>query len=253
MRILVYFMLVTALLVTAVQANPTAQQFYQQGNEAMQKGLPEEAVKAYESALATGYVSAELYYNLGNANFRLERLGKAILCYQRARLLSPADPDIQFNLELAQLRVVDKVVTPAPFFAARVWSGIKNALGPGQWGVMALVLFNLLIAAVIIRLLVSQAGLRAAAGYLFVPLLVLFMVAGLFFWVSAGDAKNIRYGIIMPHKVSILSSPASDATQVFDLHEGTQVRVGERSGAWIKVSLPDGKVGWMPVDGVEEI
>jgi tetratricopeptide (TPR) repeat protein len=248
MRMLIYFMLVTAAL-----ANPTAMQYYQQGNEAMQKGAPEEAIKAYESALSTGYESFELYYNLGNAHFRMQEIGKAILNYERAKTLKPNDPDMLFNLDLVQMRAVDKVMTSQPLFFGRVWDGIKNALSAGQWGLLAVILFNLLIAVLIIRLLVSQAGLRAAAGYLFVPLLALALLAGSLFWLSSRDAKSLRYGIIMPHKVSVLSAPAGDATQVFDLHEGTKVRVADHSGAYVKVSLPDGKVGWLTRDGVEEI
>ncbi len=241
------------LLATSALANQNAVQYYQQGNAAMQNNAYEEAIKAYESAVATGYESAELYYNLGNAYFRMQELGKSILNYERARALKPADPDIATNLELAQLRVVDKIAAPPALFAARVWEGIKQGLSVGQWGVLAVILFNLLIAAVIVRLLVSKSGVRTVAGYLFIPLLVLFLLAGTLYWATVRDAKNLRYGIIMPHKVSVLSAPASDATQVFDLHEGTKVRVADRSGAYVKVILLDGKVGWMTRDGVEEI
>jgi tetratricopeptide (TPR) repeat protein len=241
------------MLATAALANPTAMQYYQQGNEAMQKNDYAEAIKAYESALSTGYECAELYYNLGNAYFRMQDLGRCILNYERAKALRPADPDISFNLELAQMRVVDKIASPPPFFAGKVWAAIKNGLSAGQWGITALILFNLLVATVIVRLLVAHGGVRAAAGYLFVPALVLFMLAGSLFWVTARDARTLRYGIILQHKVSVLSAPASDATQVFDLHEGTKVRVQDRSGAYVKVILTDGKVGWMTGDGVEEI
>ena len=241
------------LLTSVALANQSAMQYYQQGNAAMQNNAYEEAIKAYESALATGYESAELYYNLGNAYFRMQELGKCILNYERARALKPADPDIAINLELAQLRVVDKIAVPPALFGVRVWTGIKEGLSVGQWGVLAVILFNLLIAAIIIRLLVSHTGVRAVAGYFFIPLLVLFLLTGTLYWATAREAKNLRYGIIMPHKVSVMSAPASDATQVFDLHEGTKVRVAEHSGAYVKVMLLDGKVGWMTREGVEEI
>ncbi len=248
-----FIVLTVLLLAGAALANPTALQYFQQGNEAMQKNGYEEAIKAYDSALATGYESAELYYNLGNAYFRMQELGRAILNYERARALKPADPDIAFNLDLAQLRVVDKIAVPPPYFAGKLWAGVKGGLSAGQWGVLALLLFNLLIATVIVRLLVAPGGVRAAAGYLFIPLLVLFVLAGSLFWATSSEARNLRYGIIMPQKVSILSAPASDATQVFDLHEGTKVRIAEHSGAYVKVVLSDGKVGWLTRDGVEAI
>src|ERR1041384_66422 len=69
--------------------------------------------------------TAHVYYNLGNAYFRNNQLGNAILNYERARALSPRDPDVLANLKFAQERLgVDAINTPSkPIsrFAERVF------------------------------------------------------------------------------------------------------------------------------------
>jgi len=61
-----------------------------------QKGNYQQAIRDYEELLKNG-ASAEIYYNLGNAYYRTDNITKAVLNYERARLLSPGDEDINFN------------------------------------------------------------------------------------------------------------------------------------------------------------
>ncbi|MDE6711994.1 MAG: tetratricopeptide repeat protein, partial [Alistipes sp.] len=65
------------------------------------------AAAIYEQSLAQGFVSAKLYYNLANACFKENRLGKAILYYHRALRLAPGSDDIRYNLSVAEARTKD--------------------------------------------------------------------------------------------------------------------------------------------------
>ena len=62
------------------------------------KGNYQQAIKDYEELLKAGE-SAEIYYNLGNAYYRTENITRAVLSYERALLLNPADDDIRFTRE----------------------------------------------------------------------------------------------------------------------------------------------------------
>jgi len=86
-----------------------------QANELYTSGNFKEAAQRYEAIIGQGYTSAEVYYNLGNAYFKMKDIPAAILNYERANLLSPKDEDIQFNLDLARTYVVDKI-EPLPEF-----------------------------------------------------------------------------------------------------------------------------------------
>jgi len=68
-----------------------------------------EAAEKYEQILASGKESAEVYFNLGNACFKNGEHVKAILNYERAKLLAPQNEDIDFNLRIANQFVVDNL------------------------------------------------------------------------------------------------------------------------------------------------
>jgi tetratricopeptide (TPR) repeat protein len=85
------------------------------GDEAYGKGNYQQAINDYEQLLKQG-VSAEVYYNLGNAYYRSENITKAIINYERALLLSPGDEDIRFNLQLARSKTIDKITPESEMF-----------------------------------------------------------------------------------------------------------------------------------------
>jgi tetratricopeptide (TPR) repeat protein len=67
------------------------------------------AIEIYSNIIENEGVSATLYMNLGNAYLKVDEIAKAILCYERAYILNPSDKDVQFNLELARTKTVDKL------------------------------------------------------------------------------------------------------------------------------------------------
>ena len=67
------------------------------------------AIGIYESIIENQGINATLYMNLGNCWLKRDEVAKAILCYERAYLIDPSDPDVKFNLELARTKTVDKV------------------------------------------------------------------------------------------------------------------------------------------------
>ncbi len=71
-------------------------------------GKFEQAVKLYEQLLASGFKNGQIYYNLGNAYYRLGMPGKAIIYYRRAEKLLPRDADIKANINLLKRDFVDR-------------------------------------------------------------------------------------------------------------------------------------------------
>ena len=76
------------------------EQLWDAANTAYINGDFRAAAAAYEQLLAQGFVSVKLYYNLANAYFKENRLGKAILFYHRALRLAPGNDDIRYNLSV---------------------------------------------------------------------------------------------------------------------------------------------------------
>ena len=93
----------------------------------------QEAIFAYEKLVQEGYRSFQLYFNLGNAYYRANKLGKAIYNYERARKLAPTDEDISINLSIAQAKTIDKIDSRENFFISAVKTGLLTSLSTTSW------------------------------------------------------------------------------------------------------------------------
>ena len=209
------------------------------------------AVQGYEDLIERGYDDATLYYNLGNAYFKQEDLGRAILNYLRAQEMSPRDTDIRANLELARSQTVDRIEGDDSLIASISALGRVVATAE-EIGLVALALWAVsalgMAAAVArpsmrIRSIVrggSIAGMTAA-------LVALLLLSSMLYANSNDDV-----GIITAEEVDILSGPGTQYSTEFTLHSGAQVRLVEFRQGWRRIALPGGDLqGWIPSDAIE--
>src|SRR5690606_11741 len=82
------------------------------------------AIENYEKLIEQGYASYQLYYNLGNAYYRNNELGRAIYNYELARKLEPNDEDVRINLSIAASKTIDKIESKENFFISAVKTNI---------------------------------------------------------------------------------------------------------------------------------
>ena len=73
------------------------------------KGDYQQAAACYTELLKAGE-SAELYYNLGNCEYRLGNITQSIIAYERALRLNPGDSDVRYNLQFLRGKTIAKVV-----------------------------------------------------------------------------------------------------------------------------------------------
>src|SRR6478736_7526328 len=91
----------------------TTQVFYAKGefdkaNELYRKDQFEAAAKAYESILNQKVHSPELYFNLGNCYYKMNKVAPAIYNYETALQLSPNDKEVQNNLKFDHKLQIDE-------------------------------------------------------------------------------------------------------------------------------------------------
>ncbi|MGD2047485.1 MAG: tetratricopeptide repeat protein [Gemmatimonadota bacterium] len=230
------------------------QEIFERGNQLYQDGDFAGAVDAYEAVMSAGFESAELHYNLANAYFKSGELGRSILEWERALALSPGDEDAQANLELARSLTQD-AVEPLP----RFW--LLSAL---SWWVRLLPRSLLILmvggawltggVAVVTRILARSADVQRWAGWLAVAAAVVVAVFGTNLVVRELGLGQPERAVILAEAVPVRSAPSDDDDlTLFEIHEGTSVRVEQRTGMWAEVVLDDGKVGWVPGDVMEAI
>ncbi len=205
----------------------------------------EKAIAAYETILENGYESYELYYNLGNAYYKSNKIPFAILNYERAKKLSANDNDIEFNLRLANTHVVDKIETLPQFFLTSWWSTLIQLLSSNQWAVISITAFILSLVGFLIFFLYRITIVRQISFWLGITLIIAsaftFSFARKQYWLS----KNEPGAIIIIPSIVVKSSPSDSGTDLFLIHEGMKVTVTDKLGNWTEIKLPDGNEGWI--------
>jgi len=245
----IYFPLASAM----AQGRIGAEGLVREGNSLYERGDYQGAVGKYQQALDAGYESGALYFNLGNAYYRLGDIGRAVLNYERAKRLLPEDEEVRFNLELANLRTVDRIAPPPKFALFRWIESYKNWL-PLASLIKLVVFLYLGVMALLIALVLDRHRKAWRLLKLGIWVLgVLLVVFGMTLVVRVREAGRVVEAIVLEEKVAALSGPGEGASEQFFLHAGAKVRIEETSGSWCRIRLPDGKVGWLPAAVMERI
>jgi tetratricopeptide (TPR) repeat protein len=234
-----------------VSPAPDVDELFRQANQHYANAEYEQAVVQYEAILEKGVENATLYFNLGNACYKLNQYAKAIVHYERARRLRPNDPDLLANLDLARLHVVDQITPIPPLMHERVWTALVRTGDISTWRLWFLIMLNVTALLLCARILAGRwwRGCFALFGASAAATLLLLMCL-----LSASNARHTSsQAVIMAEKVEVRGSPAGDALELFALHEGTVVTIRRRSGDWYEIELADGKVGWAPLNILEII
>ena len=231
-----------------------AQTLAGQAGEAYQRGDYAEAIALYEQSAAQEGVSAAFYYNLGNAYYKSGLYPNAILNYERALLLSPGDPDIRFNLQMARSKTIDKITPETEMFFVTWYRSLINLTSVDGWARTALVILALAIVLALVYLFTEPVWLRKLGFFGALVLLVCFVVANVFAYTQKQSFVNRNGAIIMAPAVTVKSTPSKQGTDLFILHEGTKVEITDGAmRQWKRIRLADGKEGWLETSQIEII
>lgn len=213
----------------------------------------QEAAETYEAVLASGFTSADLYYNLGNTYYRLGETGRAILNYERALRLKPSMSDARENLALANARTTDRITVLPQLFIVRWWNSLTTVITPQGWRIIWLVLLAFVGAGIVLLRTGRSSALRKGGlAATVVSLLLLLLATALL--ISATRTYNAHpYAIITDQAVTLKASPDSKSIDKMILHEGTKVKVLEDLTGWYKIAIADGTNGWCPQNTMERI
>lgn len=215
------------------------------GNAAYNEGNYEQALTFYSQIESVGMESASLYYNMGNTYYKMRQYPMAILYYEKALKLDPADEDIRANLEIANLAVVDKINVIPQSFVTRWWNGLRSVLSVDGWAWVSIVAFALFLLCLFAFMMGRRAATRKA-GFFVGLLSVLCVAVSLLFAVQKhNDLKVQDEAIVMTPTVTVKSSPNENSVDLFVLHEGTKVRILDSANGWDKIKIADGSVGWL--------
>ena len=226
---------------------------WERAQSAYVEGNYELAAEEYRAIVDGGEYSLKLYYNLGNAYFKLGDMGRAILFYNRALRLAPSNEDVRHNLALAESQIKDRI-TAVPEFFVKTWvRALRNAMSCTAWSVLSLLTAAAFLAMLLLFLLASPIVVRKVGFYGGVAMLLLFICTTSFAVASRNDILSREGAVVLSSAISVKSSPDRSATDLFVLHEGTKLRILAEVDGWYEVVIADGKKGWIESHTVEQI
>lgn len=248
-----HIILCAAVLLSLLMSSGARAITKQNADDCYRKGNYQQAIADYNELLRHG-VSADIYYNLGNAYYRSDNLAGAILSYERALRLSPGDADIRFNLQFVSSRTIDKI-TPVDENVFVTWyKSVVNFTGVDNWariGVGSIVLALLMMLAYLFasRILVRKVGFFGG-----IACIVAFALSNMFAWQQKRDYGQRDGAVIMVPSVGVKASPVVKSPDAFVLHEGTRVDITD-SGmrGWKGIRVADGREGWVRTSALEII
>ena len=228
----------------ALTANGADEDLFAKANKAYAEGRFGEAAANYESLIHGGKLNANLFYDLGNAWYRVGDFGQSILNYERALALDPRHPEADANLRLArdEARALE---------LRRDWTERYASMATvKQFTIAAAVAFWFALF-MVTHLFFSR---RSAGRIALIALCVIMGGVSIFAIVTLengthGDALAIVTG----KNVEARLATADNAKSVLVLPAGSEIKILSERGDWIYAALPNDQRGWIPAANAQRV
>ena len=246
-------LLLLSVFVNSVNGQDDLRSIFEQGNVSYQEGRYDEAIESYNEILLQGYVHADVYYNLGCAYLKEDRLGLAILNFERALELKPLNRAFKHNLKLAQDLTEDDFSVIQGFFVARWLENLTRLISSNAWALLSVLFFMLAVVSILVWLLSKNVNLKKPtfiAGMTFLFLFTGSVVFGR--WKSNLEQEN-PLAIILQSEIPLLIAPDHSSKEVLRIHEGLKVKIVDQIGDWYKIELSNKEVGWVLRSSLERV
>ncbi|MCP4681147.1 MAG: hypothetical protein GY864_02295 [Desulfobacterales bacterium] len=196
-----------------------------------------------------GIHNGKLYYNIANAYFRINDIGRAILNYRRAMQYIPNNPNLRQNLEYARAMRLDKIDEAQKTKVFRTLFFWHYDLSVKIRIIIFTVFFLSLWTLASIRLFFKKPFLKWCMAFS-LGLSLLFTVS---LAVDAVSLQKISHGVIIDSEIIARKGNGETYEPAFKepLHAGTEFTLIEDRGKWFHIKLPDSRTCWVPAISVE--
>ncbi|MCV9927768.1 tetratricopeptide repeat protein [Flavobacterium sp. LS1R49] len=231
-----------------------AQSSFEKGNTLYQESKYEQAAQEYENVIKVDKKqSAELYYNLGNCYYKLNKVAPAIYNYEKALVLNPNHVETLNNLKFAKKLTIDEIKEVPKVGFAKL---IRNFTGKYDYNTWAWISVGIASAFLLCFIGYYFSQLTRSKRIFFIGMflvllaLLVSLTAG---FLEKSHFDNEKPAIVFAEIAEVRSEPQKAGSPIFTLHEGTKVYVKESLQNWKKIELTDGTEGWIEAPAVKEV
>ena len=246
----IYIIMFLLCTFAQAQSNNT---LFEQGNTLYNDGNYMQAIEKYMAILKDGKQSSALYFNLGNAYYKLNNIASSIYYYEKALKLSPNDKDILNNIAFARNMTVDEVDTIPEVGFSKFMKSITNMMSYDAWAKIA-VGFVVLFVILFLIYYFSYTTLKKRLAFISSMASIALACTAVFLaYHKYHLEKNDKPAIVFAKEAQIKSEPNLRSEEAFRLHEGTKVQILDTVNNWKKIKLADGKTGWIVSDDIKAL
>lgn len=255
-KLLIIFLLATAFTASAV--SPAAQ-----ADSAYIREQYGQAIELYNKLLRDYGPDAEVYYNLGNAYFRNDNPGRAVLAYERSLRIDPSNADARHNLAFVRARLDDRPEDDSSFLSNLNMS-IMGIMSANAWAITALVIFVLVLGCVALYIFPNIVWMRKVGFFGGIVLIFVFIYALTLAFLSVARARSHDEAVVIAPSTYLSSAPRAPRNadeHAVALHAGTVVEIIDSvptpddavSPMWYNVKLNNSTRAWLRSSDVERI
>jgi tetratricopeptide (TPR) repeat protein len=247
------FVFILAIVIGSFSYAQTANELFSKANDFYKNGQYTKAAQLYSNIEKSGLESDDLFFNLGNSYYKLNKVAPSIYYYEKALKLNPLHQDASNNLTFAKRMTIDIIEDLPKTFLQRFSLNVIQKLTYNTWAILAVTASFL--AAVLFLLYYFSATPKSKIFYFNITIFAVFVMAitVIFAYSNYETTQNSSNAIIFSAKSEIKNSPSLDGETVFELHEGTKVTILDALSNWKKIKLADGKIGWVNASDIKEI
>ena len=249
-NVLLLFYLIFSGLILSQSEN---EEYFNKGVELYNKGKYNEAIVEFKEIIENGQHSENLYFNLGNAFYKVNDIANSIFYYENALKLNPKNNDVLNNLAFAQNMLIDKIEILPTNQVLEFLNSISEILNINQWLALGIVLLYFFLLTFILYFFSSKSILKRNYFTAFTILLFLSIIS---FFVGLNKfekQKSKLEAIIFENKIDFRTEPNYRSEILFNLHEGTKVIIKEELNDWALIEISDGNKGWIELQSIKKI
>jgi len=245
MKVSAGFIAIFCSAVSTVSSLAQAKGDFTKANQEYAQGNFAEAISGYEALVGAGQWSANLFYDLGNAYFRVGDFGHAVLNYERALALERHHPEAIANLQIArdEARSLELQQSwPERYF---------QFASVNQYSIAAAIAFWFAVFAMVMLIFARRRSATLIATLIFC--LLLSAVAIYAVYTLERGSNGSALAIVTGKNVQARLATADTANSILALPSGSEVKILSTRGDWIYAALPNNLRGWIPAKDVQQV
>jgi len=204
------------------------------------------AIEKYNELLKGGFHSSELYFNLGNAYYKLDSLAQSIYYYEKGLKYFPNDSSLTQNLEYLNNLTIDDIESLPEDIISMQFNYLLNYFSFNNWSIITII--TAILSCFIFLLYFLSKSSKYKRTYFTIFILSFMLTSSLLFvnFKIYNVQTTIEFGIVYNDVIEINFEPNEKSEVLFEIHEGTKVEIIENFDTdWLKIKLSNGQTGWV--------